>query len=169
MPGRLRLAVRHGDHNTAVGGRTPSALVTTPESLDVLLSSGDGPVRDMLRAIRVVIVDEVHQLYGTRRGFHLKVLLERLKHLAGRPLQRLLLSATVADPAAVADYFQGTDGPFQVVQCGVGRALRLSLDRLPADSVEDFLSGAALLRLFGPIAEAHGKLLVFANTRNECD
>ncbi len=166
----LRLAVRHGDRTTIRGKQVPSIIVTTPESLDVMLSTNNQQVIERLREVRAVIVDEVHQLYATRRGLQLKILLERLKHTpCCRSLQRIFLSATVAEPEAVAQYFQGTDNPIEMVNVGSGRRLRVTLDLLPAESVDDFRSGEPLLRLLKPIVEEHRKILVFANTRNECD
>jgi ATP-dependent Lhr-like helicase len=165
----LRLAIRHGDRATIRGKQAPSIIVTTPESLDVMLSTNNPQVTERLREVRAVIVDEVHQLYATRRGFQLKILLERLKHTCHRPLQRLFLSATVAEPEAVARYFQGTDTAIETVNVGSSRRLQLTLDLLPAESVDDFRSGKPLLRLLEPIVENHRKILMFANTRNECD
>jgi ATP-dependent Lhr-like helicase len=164
----LRLAVRHGDRNT-MAGETPAFLVTTPESLDVMLSNSAEPDTKLLNGVRSVIVDEIHQLYGTRRGLQLRILLERLKHRCRRPLQRVLLSATVADPLAVANYFRGSDEPFEIIQTGTGRPISMTLDLLPALSIQDFHSGRSFIELLQPLLRRHGKILVFANTRNECD
>ena len=71
---------------------TPHILITTPESLHILLTSLRG--RGMFSAVRAVIVDEIHAVAGTKRGAHLALTLERLEHLVGRPLQRIGLSAT---------------------------------------------------------------------------
>ena len=70
----------------------PHILVTTPESLYLLLTARRS--RDMLRTVRTVIVDEIHAVLESRRGAHLALSLERLDHVAGRPVQRIGLSAT---------------------------------------------------------------------------
>src|SRR5512138_2507425 len=93
---RITAAVRTGDttaaERAAMLRRPPHILVTTPESLYLLLTSERS--RDMLRTARTVIVDEIHAVIGTRRGAHLALSLERLEAVAGGPVLRLGLSAT---------------------------------------------------------------------------
>src|SRR5437879_3941924 len=93
---RITAAVRTGDttqsERAAMLKTPPHILVTTPESLYLLLTAERS--REMLRTARMVIVDEIHAVIGTRRGAHLALSLERLDHVAGRPLQRIGLSAT---------------------------------------------------------------------------
>jgi ATP-dependent Lhr-like helicase len=81
-------------------------LITTPESLYFLLTSN---ARDALRSIEVVVVDEIHALVPTKRGSHLALSLERLQHLAGRPIQRIGLSATQRPLEEVARFLSGAD------------------------------------------------------------
>src|SRR4029453_10715215 len=92
----IRVAVRTGDTPPSARARmmrtTPHILITTPESLHILLTSLRG--RGMFSALRAVIVDEIHAVAGTKRGAHLALTLERLEHLVGRPVQRIGLSAT---------------------------------------------------------------------------
>src|SRR5213080_961775 len=83
----------------------PHILVTTPESLYLLLTAERS--REMLRTARTVIVDEIHAVIGTRRGAHLAVTLERLQQVAERPLLRLGLSATQKPIEEVAKYLRG--------------------------------------------------------------
>src|SRR5688572_5226415 len=103
---RITAAVRTGD--TTQGERAsmlrtpPHILVTTPESLYLLLTAERG--REMLRTARTVIVDEIHALIGTRRGAHLALTLERLQQVAQAPLLRLGLSATQKPIDEVARY-----------------------------------------------------------------
>src|SRR6266513_1149676 len=91
----LRVGVRTGDtsqkERAAMLREPPDILITTPESLFLLLTSR---ARENLRAVETVIVDEVHAVAGTKRGAHLALSLERLQHLAGEPVQRIGLSAT---------------------------------------------------------------------------
>ncbi len=92
----VRSAVRTGDNpaaeRQAIAKRPPHILVTTPESLYLLLTSVSG--RKMLSTVRTLIVDEIHAVVGNRRGSHLAITMERLVALVGHPLQRIGLSAT---------------------------------------------------------------------------
>nr|WP_246794042.1 DEAD/DEAH box helicase [Burkholderia perseverans] len=105
----IRTAVRTGDttqaERSALRKRAPHILVTTPESLYVLLSSESG--RRMLSTVRTAIVDEIHALAGNKRGSHLSLTLERLDALAGRPLPRIGLSATQRPIRLVARFLVG--------------------------------------------------------------
>jgi ATP-dependent Lhr-like helicase len=84
----------------------PHILVTTPESLYLLLTAERS--RKMLSTVRTVIVDEIHAVLDSRRGAHLALSLERLEHVAGRKLQRIGLSATVNPVELVADWLVGS-------------------------------------------------------------
>src|SRR5918999_4231350 len=94
---RITAAVRSGDtpaaDRAAMLRKPPHILVTTPESLYLLLTAGRS--REMLRTVRTVIVDEIHAVVESRRGAHLALTLERLAHVASQPVQRIGLSATV--------------------------------------------------------------------------
>src|SRR5437764_2151966 len=91
----LRIGVRTGDtpqkERAAMLRNPPDVLITTPESLYLLLTSR---ARETLRSVETVIVDEVHAVAGTKRGAHLALSLERLEHLVAEPVQRVALSAT---------------------------------------------------------------------------
>jgi len=165
----LRVGVRHSDRKTLRGRTIPSILITTPESLDVMLGSKNQADKDKLRSIRIVVVDEVHQFYQTHRGYQLTLLLERLKRLTKSSLHRVLLSATVAEPGNLASWFQGSDAPFEIVQISGGRLLQVNLDYCTAIDGSSYKLGSALYDLIHPIVEEHKKVLLFANSRNECD
>ena len=109
---RVTAAVRTGDttasERAAMLRKPPHILVTTPESLYLLLTAGRS--RAMLRTARTVIVDEIHAVIGTRRGAHLAITLERLQHVAQQPLLRLGLSATQKPIDEVARYLAGNVG-----------------------------------------------------------
>jgi ATP-dependent Lhr-like helicase len=110
-PPRITAAVRTGDtpqaERAAMLRKPPHILVTTPESLYLLLTAERS--REMLRTVRTVIVDEVHAVIGTRRGAHLALSLERLQQVAHAPLVRLGLSATQKPIEEVARFLVGTD------------------------------------------------------------
>lgn len=125
--------------------------------------------RIRLLAVQVVIIDEAHQFYQTHRGYQLILLLERLKHLTKLPLQRILLSATIAQPQKMADWFQGSDSPFEIIQIPGGRAINISLDLITAADSKEFQKGQSVIDAISPILLDHKKVLLFANSRNECD
>src|SRR5580692_10142747 len=105
----LRAVVRTGDTTQAeragMRRKPPHIVVTTPESLYILLGSASG--REMLSTCRTVIVDEIHAIAGNKRGVHLALSLERLQALAGRALTRIGLSATQKPIEEVAKFLVG--------------------------------------------------------------
>ncbi len=120
MVGR-RCELWHGDVGQSQRNRIksdpPDILLTTPESLEVMLISAKPDGREMLRAIRVVIVDEIHAFAGDDRGWHLLAVLERIGRLAGREIQRIGLSATVGNPQELLEWLAGhCDGDRRVIQ-----------------------------------------------------
>jgi ATP-dependent Lhr-like helicase len=106
---RITAAIRSGDtpaaDRAAMIRKPPHILVTTPESLYLLLTAQRS--REMLRTVRTVIVDEIHAVLESRRGAHLALSLERLAHVAQQPVQRIGLSATVKPIEEVAEWLVG--------------------------------------------------------------
>ncbi len=136
----LRVAVRTGDtpaaERTAMRRNPPDLLVTTPESLYLLLTAPSS--RSMLRGVHTVIVDEVHTLARDKRGSHLALSLERLTALveqSGGRLQRIGLSATQRPLSVVARLLSGTDSSrpaCTIIDCGHQRDLDVAIE-LPVD------------------------------------
>src|SRR5256884_6910030 len=109
--------------------RPPHVLVTTPESLYLILTSERA--REMLRGVRTVIVDEIHAVARDKRGSHLALSLERLEHLTGRRLQRIGLSATQKPIEDIAAFLSGSRHPTTdtcVVDSGHARRLDLAIE-----------------------------------------
>jgi ATP-dependent Lhr-like helicase len=108
----LRAALWHGDvgegSRRQIRGSPPDILLTTPESLEAMLVSTRVDPRDLFGQLRVVLVDEVHAFAGDDRGWHLLAVLERLSRLAGVPVQRIGLSATVGNPHELLTWLQGS-------------------------------------------------------------
>lgn len=101
----------HGDVSTAVRRKIlrdrPDILLTTPESIESMLVSRTVDHAAFFAGLRVVVIDEVHAFAGDDRGWHLLAVLERLARLAGRPIQRIGLSATIGNPAELLTWLQG--------------------------------------------------------------
>src|SRR5438876_678107 len=162
----LQLAVRHGERNT-IGDRAPNVIITTPESLDSMLSELPEYAKNRLKQVRSVVIDEVHQFYGTRRGTQLLFGLERLKQYTSRPLQRVLLSATVPDPLKLAQFFQGSDDEIRVVSATGDRELEMDIDAFEANTLHAEVD--SFRRWINQLLIENQKVLIFANTRNETD
>lgn len=168
-PVDIRTAVRTGDtpqaERNAMRKRVPHILVTTPESLYVLLGSESG--RQMLRDVRSVIVDEIHAIAGNKRGSHLALSLERLEALCERPLVRVGLSATQKPIDAVARFLVGTERPCEIVDIGHGRARDLALEvpPVPLEAVMSNDAWALVYDRLAALAGEHRTTLVFVNTR----
>lgn len=168
-PVEIRTAVRTGDtpqrERMAMRKRVPHILVTTPESLYVLLGSESG--RDMLKGVRSVIVDEIHAIAGNKRGSHLALSLERLEALCGEPLVRVGLSATQKPIEAVAGFLVGAGRPCEVVDVGHRRARDLALE-VPPVPLEGVMSNEVWELCYDRLAELAGEhrtTLIFVNTR----
>ena len=110
----------HGDVAASAKNRTrrdpAHILLTTPESIEVMLISEKTDTRRLFAGLSAVIVDEVHAFAGDERGAHLVSLLERLTRFCGRDVQRIGLSATVGNPEVIGQWIQGSSGrPFRLV------------------------------------------------------
>lgn len=174
---KIRTALRTGDtpaHRRAqIAADPPHILVTTPESLFLLLGNDRG--RLALASAETVIVDEVHALAGNKRGAHLAITLERLQHVARHPLQRIGCSATVRPADEIAHWLAGLDGgaarPIEVVDSKGQKAMDLEVicpvedfRDLPAATVWPHVEG----QLLGLI-RAHRSTLVFVNNRRAAE
>ncbi|MDA8382109.1 MAG: DEAD/DEAH box helicase [Betaproteobacteria bacterium] len=172
----IRAMVRTGDtpaaERAAMRRRAPHIVVTTPESLYLLLTAESG--RRMLATTRTVIIDEIHALAGTKRGAHLALSLERLQALAAAPLTRVGVSATQSPIEGVARFLVGAGSPddaaapdCMIVDTGHRRDLRLSVE-LPDTPLHAVLSTDGWEQVYDRLAalvRTHRTTLVFANTR----
>jgi ATP-dependent Lhr-like helicase len=174
----IRVSVRTGDtaaaERAAMLKRPPHFLITTPESLFLLVTAERS--RAMLQATTTVIVDEIHAVAGNKRGSHLALTLERLQHVADRPIQRIGLSATQRPIEAVARLLVGA-GPDRseadgsprcsIVDSGHRRELDLGLE-LPSDELGAVATNDQMAEICDRIAahvQQHRTTLVFVNTR----
>ena len=173
---RITSAVRTGDTpasaRAAMLKTPPHILVTTPESLYLLLTAARS--REMLRTVRTVIVDEIHAVIGTRRGAHLALTLERLQEVAERPLLRIGLSATQKPIEEVARYLVGSQSAvcnlpseISIIDEGHRRAMDLGMEvpRSPLDAVMSHEVWEEYFARLTALIEQHRTTLVFVNTR----
>jgi len=165
----IRSQVRTGDtppaERTAMRKQPPHILVTTPESLYLLLTSDSG--REMLAPTRAVIVDEIHAVAGSKRGAHLALSLERLAALCAQPLQRIGLSATQKPIEDVAQFLVGQSNVCRIIDAGHVRDRDLAL-LMPDAPLEAVMSGDVWNNVYDKLAALiaeHHTTLIFANTR----
>ena len=158
----LHFAIRTGDVKTRGGGR-PDLMLTTPESLDVMMGSGNADLRAFLLRVRIVIIDEVYPFLNEYRGRQLAFLLHRLERRIGRRLQKIALSATIADPDAVCRFFNFRPD-YVLLTESVSREILPRLVHLKDDEVE-------LVNLLDDLFHEwkYHKILIFANSRGRCD
>jgi ATP-dependent Lhr-like helicase len=171
-PVRITAAVRSGDtpqaERAAMLRQPPHILVTTPESLYLLLTAERS--REMLRTATTVIVDEIHAVVESRRGAHLALSLERLDHVAGRKLQRIGLSATQKTIEQIAEFLVGSGTPLndvRIVNEGHVRHLDLAME-IPQSPLEVVMSADVWQENYDRLAELakqHSTTLIFVNTR----
>ncbi|HEU0201597.1 MAG TPA: DEAD/DEAH box helicase, partial [Burkholderiaceae bacterium] len=169
----IRTLVRTGDTKQAeresMRRRPPHIVVTTPESLYILLTSTSG--RQMLATTRTLIVDEIHALAPNKRGAHLALSIERLEALVraagGSPLVRIGLSATQKPIEAVAHFLVGPDADCTIIDTGHVRARDLTIE-LTAAPLEAVMAGDVWQQVYDRLAELvreHRTTLIFVNTR----
>src|SRR5216110_2333316 len=165
----IRTLVRTGDtpaaDRQAMVKRPPHILVTTPESLYLILTSEHA--RDMLRTVRTVIVDEIHAVARDKRGSHLALSLERLEHLAGRRLQRVGLSATQKPIEDIAQFLAPESRAPTIIDSGHARSLDLAIE-IPSSPLEAVMAAEVWDEIYERLAQligAHRTTLVFVNTR----
>jgi len=129
----IRVAVRTGDTPASARARmlrtTPHILITTPESLHIMLTTVRG--RGMFHGVRAVIVDEIHAIAGSKRGAHLALTLERLEHLCARPPQRIGLSATQKPLEEIARFLGGCRAGSGKREAGGDAAVALPASAFP--------------------------------------
>ncbi|MYA36196.1 MAG: DEAD/DEAH box helicase [Gammaproteobacteria bacterium] len=177
----IRIAVRTGDtpadQRRKMAAHPPHILVTTPESLYLLLTSASG--RAMLASVSTLIVDEIHAMLGDKRGSHLALSIERLEDLAGQasgqPLQRIGLSATQKPVETVAQFLTGAKAgnaaarnfDCEIIDAGFRRNMEISVE-VPGSPLSAVMSAEVWEELYQRLVElilAHNTTLVFVNTR----
>ena len=167
-PPEISVGVRSGDTPAAqrrqLIARPPDVLITTPESLFLMLTSA---ARETLAGVQTVIVDEIHAIAAGKRGAHLALSLERLDELrGGRPAQRIGLSATVRPPEELARFLSG-QSPTTIVAPQASKTVDLTV-QVPVPDMANLENNSIWpdveARLVDLI-ESHNSTIVFANSR----
>lgn len=163
----ITVGVRSGDTSAArrreLVAKPPDILITTPESLFLMLTSA---AREALTGVQTVIVDEVHAVAGTKRGSHLALSLERLDAMLARPAQRIGLSATVRPAEEVARFLSG-QSPTRIVAPPAAKTFDLTV-QVPVPDMASPAEGTIWPQVEERIVdliEAHRSSIVFANSR----
>ena len=172
----LTLGLRHGDtkqsERTKQVRKPPNVMITTPETFQLMFTGSK--IRELLRTVEAVIIDEVHELAAGERGWQLSVGISRLEQFKGSTIQKVGLSATVGDPEQVAKWLS-KDG--EAIIAEAPRITELNVDAiipLPEDeigSLELAISprAHATLRGLAEIVTNNNPCLIFVNSRNSAE
>ncbi|HEX6839215.1 MAG TPA: DEAD/DEAH box helicase, partial [Polyangia bacterium] len=177
----IRTALRTGDTSQTdrarIVRRPPHVLITTPESLYLLLTSEKG--RTVLSGVETVIVDEIHALVGNKRGAHLALSLERLNALVGKKVTRIGLSATVQAVDEVSHFLVGSDvvlgagvsRPCRVVDAGRKQPLDILVEvpKEPLSAVASREAWKDVHQRLGVLINEHKTTLIFVPSRRMCE
>jgi ATP-dependent helicase Lhr and Lhr-like helicase len=163
----ISVGVRSGDTPPArrrqLIATPPDVLITTPESLFLMLTSA---ARQTLTGVQTVIVDEVHAIAGTKRGAHLALSLERLDDMLQRRAQRIGLSATVRPPEEVARFLSGTS-PTTIAAPAAAKTFDLTV-QVPVPDMANLANNTIwpdMETRLADLIETHNSTIVFANSR----
>lgn len=172
----IGLAVRHGDTSTRERNRQrrspPDMIITTPETLQAILSGRT--LRRYLRAVRWVVIDEIHELADNKRGSQLSIALERVRELATEEFQLIGLSATIGSPEKVGQFLVGSGRDVDIIQVSMTRDTTLDIV-YPEPGPNDYELAsklftrpevAARLKVMRELIEDHETTLLFSNTRS---
>ena len=172
----IRLGVRHGDTSQRERGymrhSPPDMLITTPETLQAILQGRT--IKNHLKTVKWIIVDEIHELADNKRGSQLSLALERIRNVAENDIQFIGLSATIGSPERVAQFLVGEGREVEIVQVSALRDTRLDIV-YPEPDAEDYELARKLfthpevavrLKVMKDLIEQHDTTLIFTNTRS---
>ena len=175
----IKVQVRHGDTPTSTRAMQakspPDMLVTTPETLQAILPGRR--MREHLKGVRWIVVDEIHELATDERGVQLALAMERVQHLSGREFQRIGLSATVGEEDKVGQFLVGTGRSVTIVKSEELRQFEIKVDYIPPNpsDVKDSdrfglpPTTIARARKIGEVISGKQSTLVFTNTREQAE
>ncbi|OYT38848.1 MAG: ATP-dependent helicase [Desulfurococcales archaeon ex4484_58] len=171
----IKVAVRTSDTSPTQKQRMvkdpPHILITTPESLAIALNAPK--FRERLKNVRIIIIDEIHELANSKRGSHLSLSIERLEYLVGKPLQRIGLSATIAPLEEVAKFLVGYRDDGELRECYIVDArFAKPVDIRVLAPIEDLVHASAeeinnaIYHVLTRLIKNHKTTLIFTNTRS---
>ncbi|MEM0118550.1 MAG: DEAD/DEAH box helicase [Conexivisphaerales archaeon] len=174
----IKISVRHGD--TSLQERRvqslspPDVIITTPETLQVLLVSRR--MREYFSSVRWVVVDEIHELASDKRGSQLAVCLERLSRIAERDFQRIGLSATVGSPEIIARFLSGPNRDCEIIEVKLQKPFEFEVlypaadeaDAADALRLQTFPEVVSRLKIIDSMLR-EGATIIFTNTRSEAE
>lgn len=175
----IQVQVRHGDTSQQARRlqalKPPDMLITTPETFQAILPGTR--MRKHLRAVRWVVVDEIHELVTDERGAQLSIGLERLREILGREFQRIGLSATVGDAGLVGRFLVGEGRPVRVLRTIEPKDIEVAVespsagagDEKSAQELMISAAGVARIRRILELVDAHRSTLIFTNTREHAE
>src|SRR6059036_152564 len=175
----IKIQVRHGDTPISARSRQakspPDVMITTPETLQAILIGKR--MKEHLRAVRWVVVDEVHELATDERGVQLSFALERLTELTGVEFQRIGLSATIGEPERIGQFLVGSGRRVTVLRSDETRGLQISVRSVHPSSGDQKesvnlglpASTVSRARMILGIIQSHKSTLVFTNTREHAE
>ena len=171
----VTVEVRHGDTEMKTrrmqAKKPPQVLVTTPETLQAILPGSQ--MRRHLKAVQWVVVDEVHDLAGSKRGAQLSLGLERLRLVTEGEFQRIGLSATIGNPEEIACYLAGSRRKIAIIEASTEKSYRYNVEN-PSPNEKDYElagkletspEGAARIRRILELVDSHKSTLIFVNSR----
>lgn len=171
----IKVEIRHGDTTPSVRRRQslhpPDMLITTPETLQAILPGSR--LKEWLKNVKWIIVDEIHEIVTEKRGVQLAVALERLRDLTKREFQRIGLSATIGSPEVVAKFLVGNERSVVIVRVPIVKEFKLKV-LCPSPQAEDVKISkkifstpetAARIRMLVKLLEKSRSMLTFVNTR----
>ena len=172
----LKVDVRHGDtsqyRRSKQASEPPHILITTPETLQTILPAQK--MGEHLKNVKAVIVDEIHELVGEKRGYQLAIALERLEKKVGHSFQRVGISATVGSPELTAQFLVGAGREAEIIDVSAKKQYDIKV-LYPRPTEDDKKAAAemginaevyARLRAMQEILKKHRQVITFVNTRN---
>lgn len=175
----ITVEIRHGDTVASIRRKQalhpPEMLIVTPETLQAILPGKR--MREHLRAVRWVIIDEIHEMVDSKRGSQLSIGLERLRELVGRDFQRIGLSATIGSPQIVANFLQGPGTPVEIIRAPIEKELEINVES-PIPQDDDYALAKKLqltpdtvvrIQRIIELVKTHESVLIFVNTRQQAE
>lgn len=175
----VTVGVRHGDttqhERTKQVKNPPQIIITTPETFQIMMTGKR--LSELMKNVRWVVVDEIHELAQDERGAQLSVALERLARISHQPFVRVGLSATIGTPEMVAEFLRGSGSEVKVVNVSERKDMKVKVtcprpqkkDSALAENIRADNDAAARLRRCRELIQAHTSTLLFVNTRNTAE